>query len=179
MKLVAFAASSSRNSINRKLVTYAASLVEGAEVEFLDLNDYEMPLFSVDREAELGHPEQAKAFLARLAASDALMISFAEHNGSYSAAFKNLFDWSSRVDGKVYQNKPLVLLSTSPGARGGASVLATATSAAPFYGGQVKASLAIPSFHQNFDVERGMLNNNELKQKLIEAVSQLHETITA
>jgi chromate reductase len=183
MKLVAFAASSSKNSINRRLVSYAASLVagmvDGTEVEVLDLNDYEMPLFSVDREAEIGHPEQARAFLAKLAASDALMISFAEHNGSYSAAWKNLFDWSSRLDGKVFQNKPLVLLSTSPGARGGASVLATATSAAPFYGGRVKASLAIPSFHQNFDVESGTLNNYELKQKLIEAVSQLHETMPA
>ena len=179
MKLLAFAASSSRNSINRQLVTYAASLIEGAEVEVLDLNDYEMPLFSVDREAELGHPEQARAFLAKLAASDAVMISFAEHNGSYTAAWKNLFDWSSRVNGKVFQNKPLVLLSTSPGARGGASVLATATSAAPFYGGEVKANLSIPSFHQNFDVERGTLMNYELKQKLIEAVSQLHETMPA
>lgn len=179
MKLLAFAASSSRNSINRQLVAYAASLVEGAEVEMLDLNDYEMPLFSVDREKELGHPEQARAFLAKLAASDALMISFAEHNGSYTAAWKNLFDWSSRVDGKVFQNKPMVLLSTSPGARGGASVLATATSAAPFYGGQVKASLAIPSFQQNFDVERGMLNNHELQHKLIEAVSQLQDTVPA
>jgi chromate reductase len=179
MKLVAFAASSSRNSINRQLVSYAASLVKDAEVEMLDLNDYEMPLFSVDREAEIGHPEQARAFLAKLAASDALMISFAEHNGSYSAAWKNLFDWSSRLDGKVFQNKPLVLLSTSPGARGGASVLATATSAAPFYGGRVKASLAIPGFHQNFDVEHGTLKNEELNRKLIEAVSRLHETIAA
>ena len=183
MKLVAFAASSSRNSINRQLVSYAAglfaSMAEDAEVEVLDLNDYEMPLFSVDREAELGHPEQAHAFLAKLAASDVLLISFAEHNGSYTAAWKNLFDWSSRVDGKVFQNKPMVLLSTSPGARGGSSVLATATSAAPFYGGRVKASLAIPGFHENFDAERGTLNNYELKQKLIEAVSQLHETIAA
>jgi len=179
MKLVAFAASSSKNSINKLLVTYAAGLVGGAEVEVLDLNDYEMPLFSVDREAELGHPEQASAFLAKLAGGDALMISFAEHNGSYSAAWKNLFDWSSRLNGKVFQNKPMVLLSTSPGARGGASVLATAASAAPFYGGQVKASLAIPSFHQNFDAERNTLDNDELKQKLIEAVSKLHETIAA
>ena len=179
MKILAFAASNSRKSINKQLVSYAASLVEDAEVEVLDLNDYELPLFSEDREKELGHPELAKAFIAKIAASDALMISFAEHNGSYSATWKNLFDWSSRVNGKVFQNKPMVLLSTSPGARGGASVLATATSAAPFYGGRVKASLAIPGFHQNFDVESGTLKNYELKQKLIEAVSRLHETIVA
>jgi chromate reductase len=175
MKLLAFAASSSRKSINKQLVTYAASLVDGAEVEVLDLNDYELPLFSVDREAELGHPELAKTFLSKLAASDAVMISYAEHNGSYSAAYKNLIDWSSRIGKNVFQDKPMVMLSTSPGARGGASVLAAATGSAPFFGGQVKASLAIPSFYENFDVERGMIKDEALKTRLVEAVGSLKE----
>jgi NAD(P)H-dependent FMN reductase len=173
MKILAFAASNSRKSINRQLVTYAASLVDGAEVEVLDLNDYELPLYSEDREKELGHPELAKAFLAKIAASNAVMVSFAEHNGSYSAAWKNLFDWSSRLGKKVFQDKAMVLLSTSPGARGGATVLAAATGSMPFFGGDVKASLAIPSFYENFDVERGVLRNAELKDRLIEAVGQL------
>jgi chromate reductase, NAD(P)H dehydrogenase (quinone) len=179
MKLLAFAASNSRKSINKQLVTYAATLVDGAKVEVLDLNDYELPLFSVDREQELGHPELAKAFMAKVAASDAVMISFAEHNGSYSAAYKNLFDWCSRIGQKVFQEKPMVLLSTSPGARGGASVLAAATSSAPFFAGHVKASLSIPSFYENFDVERGTLKNEALKTKLVEAVSQLRELVPA
>ncbi|MEO6974458.1 MAG: NAD(P)H-dependent oxidoreductase [Gallionella sp.] len=175
MKLLAFAASNSKKSINKQLVTYAASLVEGADVEVLDLNDYELPLFSADREAELGRPELAKTFLSRIAASDALMISFAEHNGSYSAAYKNLFDWSSRIGQKVFQDKPMVLLSTSPGARGGSSVLAAATSSAPFFAGHVKASLSIPSFYENFDVEHGTLRNAEIKARLVEAVGHLQE----
>lgn len=179
MKLLAFAASNSSKSINKKLVTYAAGLVEGAEVEVLDLNDYEMPLFSIDREATLGHPELAKAFLHKIASSDALLISFAEHNGSYSAAFKNLFDWCSRIEPKVFQNKPLVLLSTSPGARGGASVLAAATGSAPFFGGHVKASLSIPSFHDNFDLERGVLKHEELNSQLAKAVALLREAAPA
>jgi chromate reductase, NAD(P)H dehydrogenase (quinone) len=179
MKILAFAASNSKKSINKQLVSYAASLVDGAEVEVLDLNDYEMPLFSEDREQELGHPELAQAFLAKIAASDALMISFAEHNGSYSAAWKNLFDWSSRLGKKVFQDKAMVLLSTSPGPRGGATVLATATGSMPFFGGVVKASLAIPSFYENFDVERGTLKNEALKNKLVEAVSQLRELLPA
>jgi chromate reductase, NAD(P)H dehydrogenase (quinone) len=176
MKLLAFAASNSRKSINKQLVTYAASLVEDAEVEVLDLNDYELPLFSEDREAELGHPELAKAFIAKIATSDAVMISFAEHNGSYSAAWKNLFDWSSRIGKKVFHDKPMLLLSTSPGPSGGASVLAAATGSAPFFGGDVRASLAVPSFHENFDTERGTLKNEGLKTKLIEAVSLLQES---
>jgi chromate reductase len=179
MKLLAFAASSSSKSINKQLVTYAAGLVEGAEVEVLDLNDYELPLFSEDREKVLGHPELARAFLSRIAASDALLISFAEHNGSYSAAYKNLFDWASRINPKVFQDKPMVLLATSPGARGGASVLAAATGSAPRFGGQLKASLAIPGFYENFDVEHGTIRNEELNAKLIDAVGQLRELVPA
>jgi NAD(P)H-dependent FMN reductase len=173
MKLLAFAASSSKKSINLQLVRHAASLLPGADVEILDLNDYELPLFSADREAELGKPALAAAFLQKITDCDALIISFAEHNGSYSAAFKNLFDWCSRQNGKVWQSKPMVLLATSPGARGGASVLAQALNSAPFFGGQVKGSLSIPAFHDNFDGERGVLKNPELAQQLQSTVNLL------
>ncbi|NOQ76580.1 MAG: NADPH-dependent FMN reductase, partial [Methylococcaceae bacterium] len=65
MKVIAFAASSSKQSINKRLVTYAASLVENSQVEVLDLNDYELPLFSVDKEQELGKPTLAQDFFAK------------------------------------------------------------------------------------------------------------------
>lgn len=175
MKLLAFAASNSHESINKKLVIYAASLVEGAEVEILDINDYEMPIFSVEREKELGQPQLAKDFSQKIGDADALLISFAEHNGSYTAAFKNLYDWTSRIDMKVYQNKPIVMLSTSPGASGGSNVLATATSAAPHFGADLRAQLSVPSFQENFDLETNSLTNPEIQAKLISALSLLSE----
>jgi len=176
MKLLAFAASNSRQSINKQLVTYAASLLADAEVEILDINDYELPLFSVDREQELGQPELAKLFLSKIAEADALLISFAEHNSSFTAAWKNLYDWCSRIETKVYQGKPAVMLSTSPGGRGGASVLETAVKLAPFYGAEIKGSLSIPSFNGNFDVEQGKLSNEELDAQLRAAVAGLAST---
>ena len=173
MKLVAFAASSSRASINKQLVTYAANLVANADIELLDINDYEMPLFSADRELELGQPELAKSFLAKIAAADALLISFAEHNMSFTAAWKNLYDWCSRIEPKVYQGKPVVMLSTSPGGRGGANVLEAALVSAPRFGAEIRGSLAIPSFHENFDVDSGELTNAELQAKLVATVNTL------
>ncbi|MBE7213580.1 NAD(P)H-dependent oxidoreductase [Shewanella benthica] len=175
MKILAFAASNSSKSINKQLATYAASLVEGAEVEILDINDYEMPIFSQDREEELGQPELAQNFFAKLGEADGIIISFAEHNGSYTAAYKNLFDWTSRIDMKVFQNKPMVLLATSPGPGGAKSVLAAAAGSAPYFAADVKASLSIPSFFDNFDMEKGELKNDELKQALKEAVFKLHQ----
>lgn len=175
MKVIAFAASNSKKSINKQLVTFAASLLNDAQVEVLDLNDYELPLFSVDKEQELGQPPLAQDFFARIGACDALIISYAEHNGSYTAAYKNLFDWCSRINQKLFQNKPLVLLATSPGAGGAANVLAAAVKSAPFFNGDLKASLSIPSFYQNFDVDKGCLNNADIEGNLISALRALQE----
>ncbi|MBL4692638.1 MAG: NAD(P)H-dependent oxidoreductase [Magnetovibrio sp.] len=173
MKIIAFAASSSKSSINKTLVTYAAGLVENAEVEILDLNNFELPLFSVDKEAEIGQPDLAKDFLAKLNDCDAIMISFAEHDGSYSVAYKNLFDWCSRITRDIFQNKPMVILATSPGPGGAARVLKAATTSAPYFSGDVKASLSIPRFHDNFDPKTQTLNNTDLNNKLLKAVQTL------
>jgi chromate reductase len=173
MKVLAFAATSSKNSINKQLANYAAKQIEGALVELIDLNDYEMPLFSEDREKELGHPELAKAFYQKLGEADVIVISFAEHNGSYSAAYKNLFDWTSRINTKVFQNKPVIMLATSPGPGGAATVLAAAKGSAPYFGADLKGAISVPSFYDNFDVENGRLTNKELVDNILSSIAQL------
>ena len=165
MKILALAASNSKQSINKALITYASSLIERAEVggaeiesadvEILDINDYEMPLYSIDREQEDGIPDLAHAFYKKIGGSDALLISYAEHNGSYTAAYKNLYDWASRIDMKVYQGKSMVMLAASPGPGGASNVLASATTSAPYFGGAVVESLSIASFHDNFECQSG------------------------
>lgn len=174
MKIIAFAGSNHKASINKQLVEYAADLLNKVDVEVLDLNDYELPLYSQDKEEEIGHPRLAKDFLAKIGESDGIIISFAEHNGSYSVAYKNLFDWCSRIEPKVFQKKPMVLLSTSPGSMGGASVLAAAVNSAPYFDGIVKASLSIPSFYDNFDSDKQLLRHPELNEQLKDAVSHLN-----
>lgn len=173
MKVLAFGASNSKKSINKQLAVYAASLLDGADVEVLDLNDFELPLFSVDKETEIGSPELAAAFFKKIGDADAIIVSFAEHNGSYTAAYKNLFDWCSRINQKVFQNKPMVMLSTSPGPGGAKNVLQTAVNSAPHFHADVKASLSLPSFNDNFDVESGVITNEEIRSELIAAVSKL------
>ncbi|RZM78479.1 NADPH-dependent FMN reductase [Pseudoalteromonas rubra] len=174
MKVLVFAASNSRQSINQQLASYAASLIPNADVEVLDLNDYEMPIYSIERETQSGIPDQAQRFFAKIGAADAIIVSFAEHNGSYSAAYKNLFDWTSRIDKQVYQNTPMLMMATSPGPGGAQSVLASAVGSAPFFAADVKASLSVPSFFDNFDSEAGELTNIELKQQLEAALQLLH-----
>ncbi|WP_281336084.1 NADPH-dependent FMN reductase [Flavobacterium eburneipallidum] len=166
MKIIAFAGSNSQNSINKKLTTYAASLFENAEVEVLDLNDFEMPLFSVDAEKEIGQHPVAQAFLDKIATADILVVSLAEHNGNYATSLKNTIDWCSRINGKLFQDKPMLLMATSPGARGGASVLEIAKNNFPRFAADIKAVFSLPSFNTNFDVEKGFISNAELDNQL-------------
>ncbi|PRZ27848.1 NADPH-dependent FMN reductase [Flavobacterium granuli] len=170
MKIIAFGASPSKNSINKKLATYAAGLFENSEVEVLDLNDFQMPLFSVDIEKEIGQHPLAQAFLDKIDSADFLVVSLAENNGNYSAAFKNVFDWCSRINGKVFQQKPMLLMATSDGKRGGANVLEIAKNAFPRYGADVKATFSLPSFYDNFDIENGRIANAELDLQLRDMV---------
>lgn len=173
MKIIAFGGSPSKHSINKKLATYAASLFENTEVEILDLNDYQMPLFSVDIEKEIGQHPLAQSFLEKIASADFLVVSLAENNGNYSAAFKNLYDWCSRIEAKVFQQKPMLLMATSPGGRGGASVLEIAKNAFPRYGADVRATFSLPSFNDNFDSEKGKIANEALDGELKDLINSL------
>ena len=171
-KIIAFGGSSSRNSINKQLATYAANLFQNAEVEVLDLNDYEMPVFSVDKEKENGIHNLAHDFYAKIGSADFIVLSLAEHNGAYSSAFKNTLDWASRIDNKTFQLKPMLLLATSPGARGGGTVLEIATKRFPFQGADVKGSFSLPTFYENFDAVNGIINL-ELKNQLLQIVNSI------
>ncbi len=171
MKIIAFAGSNSQNSINKKLATYAASLFENAEVEVIDLRDYDMPLFGVDIEQEIGQHTVAQAFLDKIATASILVVSLAEHNGNYSSAFKNIFDWCSRINGKIFQEKPMLLMATSPGGRGGISVLEIAKNAFPRFAADIKGVFSLPNFYDNFDVEKGVISNLELDEKVKEIIN--------
>ncbi len=177
-KILAFGASSSRKSINKKLAEYAASLMEGVELITLDLNDYEMPIYSVDKQEEIGIPEAAVRFKKHIAEADGIILSIAEHNGTYTAAFKNIYDWASKVEKSMWLDKDLVLLSASPGGRGGITALEIAVERFGYMGGKVVGSLAVPNFYDNYSDEDG-LKDAELLSQLTKLVSSLSEKISA
>lgn len=178
MKILAFAASNSRNSINRALVDHAAAsilpgILHDATVELLDLNDYEMPIYSIDREREFGIPAEAREFFGRIGAADALLVSFAEHNGFVTAAWKNVFDWMSRIETKVWQGKPMVILAASPGSRAGARVLASQVSSAPRFGGEVRSSFGIGEWSKAWDAGAKVLTRHKDVTALSDALAAL------
>ena len=157
-KIIAFGASSSRKSINKTLANYAVNQLSGVEVKSLDLNDFEMPIYSMDREMENGIHDLAYKFKNEIKSADGIIISFAEHNGAYSTEFKNIFDWISRIDKNVWENKPMFLMATSPGGYGGKSVLGMALSRFKRGNRNTIVSFSLPSFGSNFSNETGIID---------------------
>lgn len=170
-KIIAFGGSSSKNSINKKLATYTANLFENVGIEVLDLNDFEMPIYSIDKE-ENGFPKEAQNFLDKIEEADLLVISLAEHNGAYSSAFKNILDWASRVNGKTFQGKKMFLMATSPGVRGGQSVLEMAKDRFPRHDANLVGTFSLPSFYENFDELNGIINT-DLKNDLLKIIKAI------
>ncbi len=178
MRLLAFAATNSRASINRALVTHAATRIRQngalpAEITFVDLNDHDMPVYSIDRETEAGIPAAAQDLFAQIGAADALLISFAEHNGTVTAAWKNVFDWMSRIEAKVFQGKPMVILAATPGPRAGAGVLGGLEALAPHFGGVIVGKLGIGRWQDAWDDKALTLTRPEDVAALDRALSAL------
>lgn len=174
-QIIAFAGSNSSDSINKQLASYTASLVDNAEHTVLDLNDYDLPIYSKDLEAKEGIPQNAIRFLDALRQCDGIVISLAENNGAYSAVFKNLFDWLSRAEQKNWLNKPMLLMAATPGARGGQSVLQMALDRFPRHDAQIVGKFSLPSFEDNFS--DGKLINEELNNELLKAVEKFKNSL--
>jgi NAD(P)H-dependent FMN reductase len=175
MKILAFAGSISSTSINRELVKFVLKDFQDHDINLIDLNDFDMPVFSVDLEKK-GFPDEAHRFLKVIEECDAIVCSLAEHNRSYTAAFKNIFDWASRINVKVFQNKPMLLMSTSPGGYGGGNVMNTAKTFFPQFGADIKEVFSLPKFYENFDMESGVIDPlmlKDLKDKIFNFKNQI------
>lgn len=174
-KIIAFAGSTSTTSINKKLATYAAENLKNTSFNIIDLRDFSIPMYSEDEEKENGFPENAKKFNSLLDSSDGFILSLAEHNGSYAAAFKNMYDWSSRIEAKVFREKPLLLMATSPGGRGGKTVLETGIQTFSRMGAKELVSFSLPSFYDNF--KDGKIIGKELNEQLMNSVNDFEKFV--
>lgn len=173
MKVVAFGASNSKDSINKKFANYVASLVEGAEIELLDLNHFEMPIYSEQREEAEGIPSPAKDFSKKFSEADLVVASFAEHNGNFTTAFKNILDWCSRDQREIFHNKPMIVLATSPGPSGAKSVFEIAKNSLGFFGAEIKASFSLPNFHEHLQGDKIEIKDENLQRDLKSLIEKI------
>ena len=150
-KVIAFGASNSPNSINKKLATFAANQLKEVEVNVLDLNDFELPVYHPQIEKTVGVPENAVAFSKHIQNCDGIVISLAEYNGLHTAVFKNLWDWMSRLGSpKIWHDKPMFLMATSPSRLQESHVMKVSKFLFPNFGANIIASFSLPSFNHYF-----------------------------
>jgi NAD(P)H-dependent FMN reductase len=130
-KILAFAGSTRTASYNKMLVKVAATGARnaGAEVTYIDLRDFPMPLFDEDLEAAEGLPDNVLKFKELMVAHQGLLIASPEYNSSITAVLKNAIDWASRPQPSeaglaAFNNKVAAIMSASPGGLGGMRGLA-------------------------------------------------------
>ncbi len=164
-KIVAFAGSNSKNSINHLLVKSASELITDVDVNLISLRDYEAPVYGVDLEMNEGFPKSMVELYKLFCEADGFIVGVPEHNGSMPAVMKSTLDWISRQGGKIFQNKPVVFLGTSPGGRGGASSMKHILDIMPHRGAEIIGHYSLPNFNEHY--LNGQFNstvNNDLKE---------------
>lgn len=165
-KILAFAGSLRRGSLNKQLVRVAAAGAEaaGAEVTVIDLSDYPLPIYDGDLEASEGLPEMAVALQGLFRANDGLLLACPEYNGSMTAVFKNTIDWMSRPSpAETLAPKIVSVMSASPGAIGGMRGLVHVRGMFANMGMLVlPGQLSLPKAHEAFD-ETGRLKDARMQ----------------
>ena len=174
-KILAFAGSTSSTSINKKLVTFVAESLQNTAFDIVDLREISVPIYSEDEEKENGFSEDITQFSNSLDKYDGFIISMAEHNGTYAAAFKNIVDWCSRLNGKIFREKPLLLMATSPGGMGGRFVLAAGEQRFPRHGAKEVFTFSLPNFSNNF--KEGKVINIEFLEVLQQKINEFEVSV--
>ena len=112
-RIVAFAGSLRRGSLNRALVHAAQDLApDGMRIEPIEIG--ELPFYNADVEAE-GDPPSVAAFKAALRQANGILIATPEYNDGIPAVLTNAIDWGSRLPGRSpLIGKPVAIIGASP-----------------------------------------------------------------
>jgi NAD(P)H-dependent FMN reductase len=175
IKITGFAGSLREGSFNRKLLERAAvgAREAGAEVDLVDLRDFEVPIYHGDLEAENGLPAGVLAFKDRLREADGLLIASPEYNSSVAPVLKNMIDWASRPSSKdapdpCLAGKVAGLMASSPGRLGGIRGLSHLRDILLNVGIQVTSKqYALPGAHESFEAD-GSLSVEHIDQSVLE-----------
>lgn len=174
-RILAFAGSARRDSLNRKLlaVAVAETRAAGGEVTLLDLNDYALPLYHGDEEEAHGLPANATKLIGLVTAHQGLLIASPEYNSLITPLLKNTIDWITRADENPLAGKVAAVVAASPGALGGARSLQHARHLLLHLGCHiVPAQCILPKAHEAFR-EDGSLAGERTRQSVATLARQL------
>ena len=159
-KIVAFSGSNNPDSINEKLVQSLINRYSEYDIRFIDLKKFDAPIYSQEIQSN-GIPQQIQDLYQIFEESEGFIIASPEHNGLPSAFLKNIIDWLSVITQRFFNDKPVLLLSTSPGATGAKTHLGILAKLVPLWGGVLKCTYSLGSFNENFDTSTNTILNEE------------------
>lgn len=158
-RILAFAGSARRESLNRKLlaVVVGATRAAGGEVTLIDLNDFPLPLYHGDLEEAEGMPANALKLVELITRHQALLIASPEYNSLITPLLKNTLDWCTRAEPNPLAGKVAAVVSASPGAYGGVRSAQVARQLLLHLGCQVvPAQCSLPRADEAFDASGGL-----------------------
>jgi NAD(P)H-dependent FMN reductase len=173
-RILAFSGSARRESLNRKLLAQvvAATRQAGGEVMLIDLNDYVLPLYHGDAEAEEGMPVNAQRLVTLITGHGGLLIASPEYNSQMTPLLKNTIDWCTRADDNPFAGKVAAVVAASPGMFGGIRSLTLARQLLTHLGCLVvPAQCILPQADKAFDDE-GRLREAR-HQRAVDAVATM------
>ncbi|PIQ23028.1 NADPH-dependent FMN reductase [bacterium (Candidatus Blackallbacteria) CG17_big_fil_post_rev_8_21_14_2_50_48_46] len=175
-KILALAGSNSQSSIHRQLLEIAAKNIH-ADVTIQDLSRFDnIPIYNPDRQKAQGFPPEIEAFFQELQSYDGILLASPEYNGSIPAALKNLIDWLSRIQMRFFSEKPLLLMSTSPGPNGGKTNLTQMATLVPWWGAQLVGTYSLGRYFEVLDPENMRLNGLE-ESRLSQALEKFMQAL--
>ena len=127
MDILILAGSTRKESLNAEMARHIADLAtrDGIDARFVDLSDFEMPMYNFDLEQAEGSPPAAVEFHDLIKAARGVVLVSPEYNGGPTPVLKNAIDWVSRVTKRPLEGKRVGLVSATPGAGGGVTGLAS------------------------------------------------------
>lgn len=167
IKLLVFSASLRQQSLNDRLASLAASVVEqkGGTVDRAHMTDFDCPSYDGDVEAEGNIPAPAREFRHRLETADGFIVSAPEYNASMSGVLKNAIDWVSRLRPQPFNGRQGLLLSASPSMLGGNRGLWALRVPFEHLGARIYPDMfSLAQAHEAFDA-RGRLLNQMLQSR--------------
>ncbi|MDQ3393134.1 MAG: NAD(P)H-dependent oxidoreductase [Bacteroidota bacterium] len=180
-KILAFSGSNSSRSINQKLLEWVIKLIKNQEVNTINLNDFPLPIFDIDLEESQGIPQKAYDLKEIFDRHEGFILAVPEHNSSMPSFFKNIIDWLSRIEKGFFREKPILLISTSPGPSGGRNVLPEVEKVVSGYlAGKVIGRLGFPKFFrifQNHDEEVHLKDEN-LELEIKSLINKLENSLS-
>ena len=173
MKLLAFAASHRKDSINRKLARTAADMAEqkDATVDFAEYGDFDAPIYDDETFNDQAFPASVENFVTRLSAANGIILASPEYNWSFPGSLKNIIDWASVKKPNPFAKKTVLLLSASPSLRGGAQGLVHLKTPLSALGAYVHPKLFTLSNGEGVWDAQDKLHNPKLNGDLVQAIA--------